>query len=345
MSESDPSSKPLETQPATSASPASAPTASPRRSTIPPTTGRQPAIASATGKQPAIASATGKQAILVASASRPAARRKLMLELLGGCIEKSRVRDIVGMETIRFVLESSVAPKWRGQGDFEIEGIWKILSKEPGLSHQEAALPLLVFSTYEEDLGVPIKLPEELSVVSLEERMLLREGLGFGADELARAVERIKEIDAEEEAERDKAKIMTQATSQADAPRVPKKKLSRGRIVTIVSGIFAGALALVAAGGALFIIFSDGTNAFDVNDVGDLIQLSNGRRAGTAIVAEITDSKWEKLSVDAKKQLAHSVFERESSKGIDTVNLVDGTGKTLAYISAPGGGSLTIAIQ
>lgn len=308
-----------------------------------PATGKQPVIASSTGKQPVVASATGKQAIIDPNASRPSSRRRLMLELLSGCIEKSKVRDIVGMETVRFVLESSVAPKWRGQGDFELDAIWKILSKEPGLSQQEAALPLLIFSTYELDVEVKIKLPDELASVAFEERMLLREGLGFGADELEKAVERIQAVAAEEEAERDKAKILNQATSQSDAPLVPKKR-KKGRTATIIGGVIASVIAIGLAIGAVLIILSDGTSAFPVDDVSDLLVLQNGRRVGPAMVAVVNDPRWDQLSKPDRKQLAHDLFERESPKGIEVMNLVDDTRRTLAYVSAPGGAAVTVTL-
>jgi hypothetical protein len=195
------------------APPGSAPAAASQQTT--PVTGRTPAVAATPSAKPAtgpnaliagrpvtgpnavIARPVTGQSAVIGGAKTPApstgGRRKLVLELLTECIEKSKVRDIVATDTIRFAVESTVGARWRGS-EMDLEGLWKILSKEPGLDERSAALPLLVFSTFGANLNLTVKLPEVLEAFPMEMRIAMRDELRVGADQLAKAEARLAQV-------------------------------------------------------------------------------------------------------------------------------------------------------
>jgi hypothetical protein len=257
------------------------------------------------------------------------------MELLALCISKSRVGSLVAAETVRSVLESAAAEMWR-PGEFRLEVVWKILRHQPGLSEADAAAPLLVFKTYEEELRVTIKLPAELSSVSPEERLILRDQLGMSAEDLTKVVDQFWEAEATAEGARKAAQAAGEATRAGPASRAtPRdlKSVSPRRPLLVAASI---AFAIGAAGFAAWRISGRPTRV-NVGDVADLLLLEGAVRQEQTLAARIVDPKWEHLSDAEKQRIADELFSREVVKGVQAMTLVDDRSRVRVLAAEIGG--------
>src|SRR6478672_5270567 len=98
------------------------------------------------------------------SAEAVAAKRKILIDALTMCLSRSKVKEFVPLDTIRSILQSASGELWR-EGEFRLEMVWKILCQQPGISGQEVAPPLLVFKSFEQTLGVHVRMPQALTAI------------------------------------------------------------------------------------------------------------------------------------------------------------------------------------
>jgi hypothetical protein len=269
------------------------------------------------------------------SAEAVAAKRKVLIDALMMCLGKSRVVQVVDGKTVRSVIDSASGELWR-EGEFRLEPIWKLLIAQPGLSAQEVAPPLLVFKAYENELGVQVRIPQALSAIPRGEQVRLREELGVQRADLAKAIDDMKALAAEEAKAQHQAQLMREAESTVDAPG----KRSTGKNAPVASkkerkGLAAilGGIAVVAIGVSLWFALGNTAESYDLKDVAGTLQLAKGHRAGTAVTATITDGRWASMSADDKKKTASSVMDVEAAKGIKSLTLLDENGKARALVN------------
>lgn len=266
-----------------------------------------------------------------------AAKRKILVELLSMCIERSKVSEVVNGDTIRMVLKGAVAEMWR-EGEFRLDAVWKILSKEPGIDPKDASVPLLVFKTYETELGVPVILPEELQSVSPEERMILRGAIGLSDSDFAAALETLREIAAEEESSRNAKQLVSDASLQGQQ-QGPEPKGKRGaggaRVITVIG---AAVLLFVGMPVSLYwTIFRDKTQMAEVAELAPILQLTGGRRREGSMVATISDPKWANLSRDERRAVAEKVFDVLTRQGVQVLTLLDSANRPSVLATDIGG--------
>jgi hypothetical protein len=89
------------------------------------------------------------------------------------CIERSNLARVISLDTVRSVIESALDEIYRG-GEFQLEPLWQILEREPGISARDAAAPLLAFKSFEHEAGLRVRLPDTVESFNAEERELLR---------------------------------------------------------------------------------------------------------------------------------------------------------------------------
>ncbi len=164
-----------------------------------------------------------------------AARRKLLVDSLLATLERSKLRDLIEEATLRSVIEMAMPDMWRNR-EIWLEALWRMIRREPGLTREEAALPLLAFSTWEKVLDAKIRLPEELAVVPLEARMLARDALHLGEDVVEKILDDYKQEFDKEQAleaarldseEQDAESAAMRGAPSGDAPAVGKKPTTK----------------------------------------------------------------------------------------------------------------------
>src|SRR3954469_20458978 len=111
------------------------------------------------------------------SAEALATKRRVLIDALMMCLARSRVCQVVDAATIRGVLDSASRELWR-EGEFRLDPVWKMLIAEPGLTPEEVAPPLLLFKAYENELGVAVRVPQQLTAIPRAKQVRLRDALG-----------------------------------------------------------------------------------------------------------------------------------------------------------------------
>jgi hypothetical protein len=267
------------------------------------------------------------------SAEAVAAKRRVLVQALTMCLGRSKVKDIVPMESIRTILESASGELWR-EGEFRLEMVWKILCQQPGLSAKEVAPPLLVFKAFEEELGVSVRIPEALSAIPRADQQKLREELPINKEDFASAIEEMKKLPAPDAPRADMGEMAQKAAdAQKDAPRARRLPSKKQAILAAVLGTVATA----ALGLSLWLTLRDTADAEDLSDVAPILQLAEGRRVEKSLAARINDARWDTLGRDEQKRIAAQLFEREVAKGVHSLVLTDEKGRVRVAASDAAG--------
>ena len=277
------------------------------------------------------------------SAEAVAAKRRVLIDALMMCLQKSRVVDVVDGKTVRSVLDSASKELWR-EGEFRLEPVWKILVAQPGLTAEDVAPPLLLFKAYENELGVIVRVPQALSAIPRGEQVRLRDALGLERADFAKSIVELKSLAAAESsgssqqqlaraaeagARKEERKVPAAAKprpakASSKAPATPQSK-------ALAVGLGIGGVAALVFG--VWFAFRDTVRGYDLSDVAATLQLSDGRAVGPSLTATISDGKWDTMSVDDRKKAAAAVMDIESGKGIKSLTLLDKSGREAAAVN------------
>ncbi|MDB4967853.1 MAG: hypothetical protein JWN44_3542 [Myxococcales bacterium] len=269
-----------------------------------------------------------------------AAKRRVLIDALMMCLEKSRVVQVVDAKTVRGVINSASGELWR-EGEFRLDPVWKILIAQPGLSAEEVAPPLLVFKAYEGELGVQVRMPQALTAIPRGEQIRLRDALGIQRQDFARAIEAMGQIVSDEQQGKTMAAIVEEASTRSAADDAAPVRRDRRERRGLAVGLTV--LALGALGVSGWLVLRDTSNAFDLADTHAILQLSSGRAAGPSLTATITDPRWDSLAVADRKKVASQLMDLEAGKGIRALMLVDPNGATRAIVSeTPNGRTIVV---
>jgi hypothetical protein len=267
------------------------------------------------------------------SAEGVAAKRRVLIDALMMCLEKSRVVKVVDGKTIRGVINSASGELWR-EGEFRLEPVWKILIAQPGLTAEEVAPPLLAFKAYEKELGVQVRIPQALSAIPRGEQVRLRETLELKKQDFEKAMAEMRIIATDEQRSVVMAEIVREASGKIVKSEVdigPVKPVKRRQHPLVAVGLTLAALAAIS--GSAWFALRDTASGYDLADVAGILQLANGKAVGPSMTATITDPRWETLPVEERKKLAGELLDAEAPKGIRAISLVDASGRTRASVS------------
>jgi negative regulator of sigma E activity len=260
-----------------------------------------------------------------------AARRRVLVGALTRCLDASRVKDIVPVDSIRSILESAAGELWR-EGEFRLEMVWKILCQQPGLSPEEVAPPLLLFKSFESDLEVAVRLPPALSALPPGEQTKLREQVTLSREDFTSELKRLAEAaaaaaTAETTQPPKKIEIAQAAQAAVEATQPPKTKrkpITRGQKIAAIA---VALVAVAASGVSAFFVLRDPAQENDVADVAPILQLADGKRVEHSLSARIVDTRWDTLGRDEQKRIATQLFDHEKQKGVQVLTLTDGAGR------------------
>jgi hypothetical protein len=262
------------------------------------------------------------------SAESVAAKRRVLVEALMMCLEKSRVCRVVDGKTIRGVLDSASGELWR-QNEFRLDPVWKLLVTQPGLTAEDVAPPLLVFKAYEKELGVAVRVPQALSAIPPSDQVRLRDALGIQRQDFERTLTQMRALSgADGSAPARAARSAESPTAAAPAKSTQAARSDRRALAFVLVVLAVAALAIGS-----WLALRDTSSVFDLGDVAATLQLGNGRAAGGSLTATITDTRWDTLPPDERRKLASQVMDVEAGKGIHVMTLIDLAGATRAIVS------------
>jgi hypothetical protein len=241
-------------------------------------------------------------------------KRRVLVDALTMCLQRSRVCETVSADTLRSLLNSAIGELWR-EGEFRLETVWKILCQQPGLGAVEVAPPLLAFKEYEQPLGVRVRLPDALSTLPPPERQRLRESIRVSASDFAPAIAELQKLAADDAKSRDAAALAHREQPTAAPGRASP---ARRRLALALAGASLLSLSI-----ALVVTFHSTAQPFDVSDVETLVRLDEARRGEQSAVARIVDGRWNSLGRDEQLRIAGRVFDVERKKGIRSLTLTD----------------------
>lgn len=261
------------------------------------------------------------------------AQRRVLIDALMVCLERSKVCQVIEPRTIRFVLDSA-----RGvlatDGEFRLDPVWKILCQQPELSARDAAAPLLVFKSYQELLGVRVALPEELALIPEEEQQVLRGQIDLSRADFERALGHVKDRPVEREALPDEDTGVRQRPTGPEMPAAPtysdkfstvgQSKTAGAKSKTLA--VVLGVLALVAVGIGVLLTLPTTPGTFDLSRVSGMLMDTEGRRIDASLTARIVDPKWEGMKPEDQRKLAEDIFELLIPRGIQAMTLIDRSG-------------------
>src|SRR5947209_16282645 len=116
-----------------------------------------------------------------------AVRRGVVVDALTACLERSKVSERLDVEALRPVL-GSAPDLWRGGNELNLDPVWQLLIKQPGVQIEDAAPPLLLFKSFEAELGLTVTLPMALAALSQREEARLRGEVAFGRDDFVKTL-------------------------------------------------------------------------------------------------------------------------------------------------------------
>jgi hypothetical protein len=270
--------------------------------------------------------------------SEVANKRRVLVDALTMCLERSKVCEKIDAQTLRSVLDSAATDLWRA-GEFHLEPVWKILCNQPGLSAKEIAPPLLVFKAYESEMNVSVRVPQALSALPRGEQVKLRDELKIAREEFAGAIAELQKLAAAETSQKVQADAAARISRQqeAAAPKQEAEASPTRRILpdaaakkkSVPAAVIAGAIALtLAAGGAVaWLQLRDTSVDYDMSDSAAFVRLQAARRNGAGVNAQIADPRWDALPQADKNRLAQQLFDLEEKKGVQSLTVTDGNGR------------------
>jgi hypothetical protein len=177
-------------------------------------------------------------------------KKKIVVDLLCLCVEHSRLVERLAVDTVRYVVDSALGEMYR-EGEFRLEPLWAILAKEPGITTEMSAAPLLAFKALDEQANLRVRLPADvLALAPLRASELGREVL-LPAARLSALLEELRAADQNTAAhvEARAARTATGRFTVTKGPRtgtnptitgpVQKAPPSRGRLYALVAALVA----------------------------------------------------------------------------------------------------------
>jgi hypothetical protein len=262
-----------------------------------------------------------------------AARRRVLVDALTMCLQRSKVSAHVDASTLRGVLDTASADMWR-EGEFRLDMVWKILTQQPGLTAAEVAPPLLAFKAFEGELGVAVRLPQALTAIPRNEQVRLREELKLSKEDFAKSIGELQALAKADEVRQTKeqqavaAERLEKRTEKSVPIQVapPTNQARKPRLTKGVAAIVMS-IALVVCGISVFFAVVPRSEPLSFAEVDSVLKIENGKRGGEAWAGTIADPKWNTLSKDDKKKVAGQLFDWAEGKGAKTLTLLDQAGE------------------
>jgi hypothetical protein len=207
--------------------------------------------------------------------------------------------------------------------------VWKVLCQQPGLSAKEVAPPLLVFKSFESELGVTVRVPQALSAIPRAEQVKLREQVQISKEDFVSAVQKLTaESGRKQDADPPPKANMAQAAQQAAEATAPIRRAKKPatKQQKILASALA-ALAVMAMIASLVLSLKNPSTSTDVGDTASVLQLADAHRGDKSLSARINDPRWETMSPEEQKKIATQLFEKMQQKGIKSVTLTDAAGR------------------
>lgn len=275
-----------------------------------------------------------------------ASKKKVLVETLTACLERSKVGQVVTGDTLRLVLSSAATEMWR-EGEFRLEYVWKILCQQPGLTPQDIAPALAAFKTTEAVLDVEVQLPTAFAQLSEEDLRKYAAQIGLDDAVLHPLITSFRDAALRDRNNSIENERITREQKRHDAETpepeaaivVPVKGKQRNyrKVAYILS-----AITVVALGVSGYIAFGNTAKEEDLSEFSAILPLEGAKRDGASLVAHLADPSWDGLPTEQKQAITKQLFEKVKERGIQSMTLLDAENNQKVMASEIGGETLIL---
>ena len=261
--------------------------------------------------------------------SAPTPKRMLIDALVLACAN-SRLRDVVGTDALRSVLDVEYRDLTAG-GAFDLQTIWELFEQQPGFDPDSAAAPLARFKSWEKRLGMEIKLPGAMRNLSDGELSIMASECAIATPDLQKLFRGVKEEDEPKKVPKTSA-LTVDSESQSSMPPEADTMLTPSRRRALEIGL--GVLGVVALGFAGMTVYGECNQKANWKGIsgdfaGDL-PITSPERIGNQVAATLTDASWRSLPIDERRQQLGDALHRLRDQDINVLFLRTSAGLVVA---------------
>jgi hypothetical protein len=262
------------------------------------------------------------------------ANKKTIVDAIVLAFAHSEVREVVGTDALRMVLDARYVEMVQKQGTLNLQPLWELLKTQPGFQPEQSLAPLCKIKLWEPRLGLPIELPRELGGLGVIERDKQAAKCKVPETELNRVLN--------PQASGPIA-VPRQASGAVKGPAEAQPAQNRRRVM-VAAGLMALAVAGVA--GALLWTFAGGPQTLPVSEVSREIPLKEVKLMGDLVGGVLSDrTAWlGQPELERRRQL-QSALEHAHAHGATRLVLMDDQGVVCAQASYEEDGTPAVTMQ
>ncbi len=262
-----------------------------------------------------------------------------MIDALVLVFSHSAIATIVGTDALRSVLAVEYHDMVK-DGVFDMQQLWELLADQPGFDPAAAAPPLCLIRTWQDKLGLEMRLPEALAEMDDRDRAL-------EANKCRVPTAEIKLLFRMTSAPRP-APARPDTPSASDSRRAARNRAATPPPVKrrpAWQGWLAGIVALATLGFTGATLYGHCNRSagewspaqVKLND----LPTRSVTRMGSQVRAEVDAGEWSKLDADVKRQKLRAALRGVEDRGVKVIALRAGT-SLLATVEKSRGGDVYV---
>ena len=273
-----------------------------------------------------------------ASIKGPASKR-VIIDAIVLAFSKSDVRDVVGTDALRMVLEGRYLEMLKTPGVLNLQPVWDLLLTQPGVTADQVKPAFSRIKQWENRLNMPIVLPKDLESMTSVERDRLAQKCKVPDEELARVLNTGAAPQA-----RAKSAPAVAAAPQLSGPIKETTEPSQNRkmiayALFAIGVIGAGVSTYWALGGAKIA-------AVTPAQISSEIPLKGAQRSGETVGAVLSDTgAWMAHSETDRKRMLMQALEKTQALGAAKFVLMDEKGQVFGHAQLGDDGKPQATVQ
>jgi hypothetical protein len=273
-----------------------------------------------------------------AAVKGPAGKRTI-IDAIVLAFSKSEVRDVVGTDALRMVLEGRYLEMVKTPGVLNLQPVYDLLKSQPGVQAEQLTPAFCRIKQWENRLNMPIELPQDFKALGTIERDRHAQKCKVGDDELARILN-------PQAAAAPKAR---EAVPSHAAPQISthvRAEQSSSSVRTKIAYALFGLGMIAAAGSIWWAVGGTKIETLKPAQISTDIPLKTAKRSGDTIGAVLSDkSAWMARSQPERMRLLTQAFEKTQALGAERLVLMDEQGQVFGHAQVGDDGRPTAAVQ
>jgi hypothetical protein len=249
------------------------------------------------------------------------ASKRVIIDAIVLAFSKSDVRDVVGTDALKMVLEGRYLEMVKTPGVLNLQPVWDLLLTQPGVSADQVKPAFARIKLWENRLHVPIVLPKDLDTLTSVERDRLAQKCRASDEELARILNPGAGAGAARPREAPVASAPHLSGPIKDTPQPSSTRKTIAYALFAIGIIGAGFSTYWALGGSKI-------DSLTPAQVSTEIPLKGAKRSGETIGAVLADTgAWMAHSESDRKRMLVQAMEKTQALGAARVVLMDEKGQ------------------